>query len=234
MPLEKIEARNLNARVYRELKLALIRGAFEPGQVLIIRDLAEQLGTSPMPVRNGLSRLVSEHALEEEEDKARSSVRVPRISREAFEDLRAARILVEGEAAFRAAQNASPALVRRLSTLHRRLQKAVDDRDVAAGLEVNYAFHAELYGGARSPTLERIIDSLWLQSGPYFRVLIARSLETLPNPLLEMGGNERIIAAVGANDGKAARKALTRDIDEAAAYFLSLTEARSLLPTGGT
>lgn len=231
MPLEKIEARNLNARVYRELKLALIRGAFEPGQVLIIRDLAEQLGTSPMPVRNGLSRLVSEHALEEEEDKARSSVRVPQISREAFEDLRAARILVEGEAAYRAARNATAKLVRRLEALHRRLQKAVDDFDVAASLEVNYAFHTELYASAQSPTLERIIDSLWLQSGPYFRALIARSFETVPNPLLDMRGNERIIEALAVNDGKAARKALTTDIDEAAAYFLSFSNAKSLLPT---
>jgi DNA-binding GntR family transcriptional regulator len=234
MPLEKIEARNLNARVYRELKLALVRGAFEPGQVLIIRDLAEQLGTSPMPVRNGLSRLVSERALEEEEEKARSSVRVPQISREAFEDLRAARILVEGEAAFRAARHSTPQLVRRLEALHRRLQKAVDALDVGTCLEVNYAFHTELYGAARSPTLERIIDSLWLQSGPYFRVLIARSFETVPNPLLEMRANERIIEAMAANDGRAARKALTTDIDEAASFFLSFAPAKSLLPSGGT
>lgn len=232
MPLEKVEARNLNARVYRELKLALIRGAFEPGQVLIIRDLAEQLGTSPMPVRNGLSRLVSEHALDEEEDKARSSVRVPRISREAFEDLRAARTLVEGEAAFRAARFATPKLVRRLETLHRRLQKGVDDLDVGTCLEVNYAFHSELYKAARSPTLERIIDSLWLQSGPYFRALITRSFATVPNPLLEIGANERIIAAMAANDGKSARLALTTDIDEAAAFFLSFAEGKSLLPSG--
>jgi DNA-binding GntR family transcriptional regulator len=224
MPLEKIEARNLNARVYRALKLALIRGSFEPGQVLIIRDLAEQLGTSPMPVRNGLSRLVSEHALEEEEDKARSSVRVPRISREALEDLRAARILVEGEAAFRAARFASPKLVRKLETLHRRLQKAVDDLDVGACLEVNYDFHVELYAAAQSPTLERIIDSLWLQSGPYFRVLINRSFDMVPNPLLEMRANERIIAALAAKDGEAARNALASDIDEAAAFFLSFSD----------
>ena len=51
-------------RVYGEMRRALIGGFFEPGQVLTIRQLADALMTSTMPVREALGRLISEQALE--------------------------------------------------------------------------------------------------------------------------------------------------------------------------
>ena len=51
-------------RVYQELRRALVGGLFAPGQVLTIRQLADALATSTMPVRDAVGRLITEQALE--------------------------------------------------------------------------------------------------------------------------------------------------------------------------
>jgi DNA-binding GntR family transcriptional regulator len=57
--LKKIPQDNLMSRVYQEIKTALTAGRFKPGERLPIRKLAQQLGTSPTPVREALQKLVS-------------------------------------------------------------------------------------------------------------------------------------------------------------------------------
>ena len=50
--------------VYDSLYASIISGHFEPGKALTIRGLAQELGVSPMPVREAISRLVALGALE--------------------------------------------------------------------------------------------------------------------------------------------------------------------------
>ena len=59
-----IERETLNDRVYRELKNSIMAGAFKPGAELTLRSVAEALGTSFMPVRDAMRRLVTERGLE--------------------------------------------------------------------------------------------------------------------------------------------------------------------------
>ena len=56
-------ADNLQEQLYQNLRAALLAGTFKPGERLKIRDLAAAWGTSPMPVRAALLRLVAEGAL---------------------------------------------------------------------------------------------------------------------------------------------------------------------------
>ena len=83
----------MNDRVYRELRRALIQGLFDPGQVLTIQQLASTLETSTMPVREALSRLISEQGLEAMPNR---SVRVPPVDAARLEDFLQARIVIEG------------------------------------------------------------------------------------------------------------------------------------------
>src|SRR5260370_24831384 len=57
-------AETLAQRAHRELRAALMRGDFLPGTALTLRGLAERLGTSITPVREAVSRLAAEQALE--------------------------------------------------------------------------------------------------------------------------------------------------------------------------
>ena len=52
-------ADNLQEQLYQNIRSCLLAGRFQPGERLKIRDLAAQWGTSPMPVRAALQRLVA-------------------------------------------------------------------------------------------------------------------------------------------------------------------------------
>jgi DNA-binding GntR family transcriptional regulator len=230
--LAPINARNLHSEVYLRLKSALMAGQFAPGQTLLIRDLAEQLGTSPMPVRQALSRLVSEHALVED-DKVRASVRVPPLSAERFEELLMVRKLVEAEAAALAAERATAADIRKLRSLNEAVKRGVRDGNITATIQANFDFHFAIYRLTRNVILERAIESLWLQSGPYFRLLVQSLFESLSSPPVArearrgsdeaLARNDRIIAALENNDPADARVALSADIDRTAKVFLQLS-----------
>ena len=53
----------MRVRVYRALARGLMAGMFSPGEAVTLRILARRLGTSAMPVREAVSRLIAERAL---------------------------------------------------------------------------------------------------------------------------------------------------------------------------
>src|SRR5271169_1570774 len=53
----------LQQRVYHALARGLMGGMFTPGEAVSLRTLAARLGTSAMPVREAVSRLIAERAL---------------------------------------------------------------------------------------------------------------------------------------------------------------------------
>src|SRR5580698_1193340 len=165
--LGRIERETVQERVYAILRDKLMRGGFAPGQKLKIAELADALGTSAMPVRDALNRLAAERAVESLPNRG---VRVPALSKESLQDLRETRFAVEGLAVERAAHNMSPdtlvALRRFISA-----QSATDAKHVAeSSAEQNRAFHFTIYRQSKSSVLLPIIESLWLQCGPYLRI----------------------------------------------------------------
>lgn len=75
---------------------------FAPGQSLTIRGLADSLGTSSMPVRESLQRLVAEHALVQMPNR---TFKVTPFTPEMFRELVRVRMTVEG---FAAAEGGTP------------------------------------------------------------------------------------------------------------------------------
>ena len=205
-----IRHETLQVRVYAELRRSLIHGVFDAGQTLRIQDLAKTLQTSTMPVREALARLVSEQALEALPNR---SVRVPVISRERLDDLARARCLVEGELVALALPNLATADFGKLKELTRACEAAFrsDIADKAqATSELNHAFHFYIYGAARSAVLTPIVESLWLQSGPYVRLAARVHDET--RDALAVDHHWELIEALERGDGPGSRQALTSDI----------------------
>lgn len=209
-PLSPIPRETLHDRVYAELRRSLIHGAFATGEMLRIQELAEKLQTSTMPVREALARLVSEQALEALPNR---SVRVPVISRERLEDLARARTLIEGQIVALALPNLTAADFARLRQLAGECEAAFrsDDSDRARlTSELNHAFHYYIYRAARSPVMIPIIESLWLQSGPY--VQAAATLHEEQRDLPGAHHHWALIEAMEQGDEGGAIKALTDDI----------------------
>lgn len=55
--MKKVEFRSKNELVYDLLRTALINGDYQPGQRLVIDQLAIELGVSPIPIREALRQL---------------------------------------------------------------------------------------------------------------------------------------------------------------------------------
>jgi len=161
-PAKRVRGQVQN-EVFERLRRGLMVGAFMPGQVMSLRKLATGFGTSPMPIREALTRLVVVKALE---DTANGSVCVPRLTPDKLAELFAVRELLEGAAGEAACRRCTPALVASLTEINDELLDAIAKRNVLACLSSNQRFHFTLYEASGSDVLLPLIESLWLQFGP--------------------------------------------------------------------
>ncbi|MES2843747.1 MAG: GntR family transcriptional regulator [Pseudomonadota bacterium] len=204
-------------RVYTELRRALIGGLFAPGQVLTIRQLADALMTSTMPVREALGRLITEQALEALPNR---SIRVPLVTLDRIDDLLRARILIEGEAMELAASRMTPRLlatVRGIMEEWEEMRLGGNPETVDREVALNHAFHFEIYRACGSTILLPMIESLWLQSGPFTRAAIYAFSEAGAQDAAQF--HRDILRALEAGDCKGARAALVGDISRPFAYL---------------
>jgi DNA-binding GntR family transcriptional regulator len=223
--LARIERETVQERVYGVLRDRLMRGGFEPGQKLKIADLAGALGTSAMPVRDALNRLAAERAIEALPNR---SMRVPSLSKDALHDLMDTRFAVEGLAVARAAANMTAETLAQLRELIDAQSETDAEHISEASARQNRAFHFAIYRQSGSTVLLPIIESLWLQFGPYLRVASER-----------FDGREgrgtnfhvEIVDALSRGDGKAARAALESDIGRA--FELVMTDQTLWQRRGG-
>ena len=205
--LGRADRSTLQDRIYHKLTNAIMSGLFVPGQRITIRGLAATLGTSPIPVREAIRRLTSERALEVLRN---GSIAVPKMTREKFEDLRRSRVLIEGFATELAAANLTRSDIAKLVDECRRIEAAK-----IAGRRRDMLLHSKryrfiIYEATRSETLVPIIESLWLQVGPLFNLVVSD-----PAVAALSQNQRRAIDAFKRGDGKGARAWIERDIMEA-------------------
>jgi DNA-binding GntR family transcriptional regulator len=214
--LSSIDAVPLHEKVYLELVEALMSGHFAPGQKLTSRKLAAELGTSDMPVRSALSRLQSLRALSALPN---GSMEVPLMTAERFRQLVEARIVLEG-----AATEAAAGLINghNLRTVRRNcndLTNAARAGDIGLYLRSNYEFKFSIYRHCGNDQMIFLIETLWMQVGPFLRSYAGVFEGTLLG-ILEIDYHEDAVAALGAKDAARARDAIVRDLREGAAYLL--------------
>lgn len=202
----------MHDRIYEALKIALINGEFAPGEKMTVRGLAEAFGTSPMPVREAMRRLISDQALEQRPNRG---IVVPPVSFERLIDLRRVRMAVEGLAAEWAASTISDNELEQLSAIQTRMRNMAESGDGADYLTANREFHFLIYNAARSGVLLPVIESLWLQAGP--NLTIMRSAATLG---MGLEHHDTLITALRSGSGAAARQAISQDIGEAAEIMI--------------
>lgn len=194
----------MNYTVYSELRSSLMLGKIKPGASLRIQELADQFGTSHMPVREALRRLVSEQALTVLSNR---SVAVPPLTLERYEDILRTRITLEGAAVAWACDTINNLEIEELENLESAITIARDVADKAAFLERHLDFHFMIYRCARSEAVLPLIESLWLQIGPYHHEMFDAD-----HFKLRTQHHRELIAALRQRDKKAATKALEDDL----------------------
>jgi DNA-binding GntR family transcriptional regulator len=217
--LRAVETNTLQERVYARLREALFEGRLPPGETMNIRTLATALGTSVMPVREALQRLVAEHVLTQQPNRA---FRVASLTRGQHGELLEIRCLNEGHAARLAAASATPDFVARLRALNDEMAARIAAGDVPGAVSVNQKFHFAVYRQAGSPMLMGLIESFWLRAGPFLG-----SLHTVPGTAeiyeQSIPRHLALVEALERRDGRAAERALCEDLRTANAGYASLT-----------
>jgi DNA-binding GntR family transcriptional regulator len=206
------ERDTLQLRVYRALANGLKTGMFRPGEAVTLRSLAMRIGTSAMPVRQAVSRLIAERALVLLPNR---SVIVPRMSRARFIELSQTRQMLEGMASEGACAHATPTLLRQLAESNEAMKRCIEADDLRGALAHNSAFHFMLYRAADMQVILPLIEMLWLQAGPF----LALSLLT-PGASWTARHHAAALSALHGGDGQAARHAIEADIEETTGQLL--------------
>jgi len=194
----------LRASIYEELRRRMITGKIMPGVGLSTRGLALEMGVSQMPVRDALSRLAAEGAVA---IRSKRRIEVPAMSAERFGDLLDCRLMLEPEAAALALPQITPSKLKQLREIDAALDRAMENGDVIAYMESNFAFHFNLYRANQRPILNRLIEALWLQFGPFMRVVYGRF-----GTANLVDQHQIALAAIEARDPEALRRAIASDI----------------------
>lgn len=213
LPLDR--SGNLEDAAYARMRQALIDGHFSPGQTFTIRALAQDFGTSPMPVRDALKRLVAEQALDQLPNR---SVIVPLMSRARFQEVLQIRLSLEPMITARAAERVTPQLIEAMAADHDQMCQAVERGDAVQYLASNRRFHFRLYEAADTVVMFAVIEGMWMQVGPYLNQVF-RSRE---------GGTQRaghhhtsVLQALRRHDGPGAAQAIWSDLSDAADSILA-------------
>jgi DNA-binding GntR family transcriptional regulator len=194
----------LRTGVYDELRQRFVTGKVMPGASLATRQVAAELGVSQMPVREALSRLAAEGAVE---IRSKRRIVVPAMNAKRFGDVLRCRELLEPEAAVLALRHIDSQRVERLEAADAALGEALQCEDVESYMERNFEFHFLIYRALPRPTMTRLIETLWLQFGPHMRVVYG---EIGTRHLVDQ--HERAVAAIRAKNARALRAAILADI----------------------
>lgn len=154
---------------YLRLRNAIMLGAIPPGTNLTLRGLAAYLDLSPTPVREAIRRLSSEHAVEV---RGNRRLAIPQMTAGRFEELILLRIVLETHAAERALPYVSGILIERLTELDVQMDEAIEEQRLEDLTRLNHDFHRLLYGANPNQQVIPLIESLWLQLGPFQRQVV--------------------------------------------------------------
>jgi DNA-binding GntR family transcriptional regulator len=129
-----------------------------------LRGLAERLGTSLMPVREAVSRLAAEQALELQPNRA---IVVPELSRREIDELWRIRVLIESDAAALAAEVAIDDEIARMAEITDGMWQALRRRDVHAFVEGTGLWAMQLARASHSEPFIGYISNLRLRCAPH-------------------------------------------------------------------
>lgn len=188
-------------QVFEAIREQIMNGAMPAGSRLRVRDLAAQVGTSVMPVREAIGRL-EEAGLAERSPHRGAVVRA--LTLRELRDVYAVRTVLEVEATRLAVGRLTEGGLGEMEAARDALVRAVDRADPVAAIDGDERLLRALYGFADNPVLLETVEGLWRRCRAY-KVVGARralaeddrSLWSFPAELVEAARRGDADAAVG-------------------------------------
>ncbi|GAB2570657.1 GntR family transcriptional regulator [Microlunatus antarcticus] len=193
-------------RVYGAIREGIRSGEIAAGSRLRLRDLAAQLGTSPMPVREAIGRLEQNGLV----------VRTPHrgavvadLTPAELAHVYATRLLLEVEATRLGCRSVAAEDVARMRVADERMRAAVAAGRVSEALDADEELLSVLYAAGGNPVLVGLVEDLW-QRCRAFKLLGADGAGSLHPDHGAWSTQRRLLEAVEARDVEAA-VAVTRE-----------------------
>ncbi len=199
------EKQSLTAKVFRYLRDGITEGRYQSGDYLVETKLAEELGVSRTPIREALKQLELEDLAESIPNRG---VIVKGLSQEDINDIFTIRHLLEGQAAYWAAQRIKQEHLDRLAELIELMELYTRKDDSAHLTRLDTEFHEVIYIACNSRTLKHILGSLH-QNVQRARQSSLNSQSRQPKSLDE---HKEIFAALEAHDAEQAKLCMERHI----------------------
>lgn len=204
-------APSMTDQVYAVLHEAITSGEYPAGYRLRIRDLAAEVGTSVMPVREAIRRL----------EEAGFAERVPHkgsvVKGQHLDELLHiydTRQILEVEAARRGAARITEADVARMREEYDLMRRAISERAVVPYLDHDEALLTILYEAAGNPVLLNTIRTLWQHCRAY-KIVGARAYLDTPGDDALWRYQEDLLKAAHAHDAEAAAAINTESLANA-------------------
>ena len=167
--LEECEGCTTQEYVYQRLRNAIMVGAIPPATSLTFRGLAASLELSPTPIREAIRRLSSEHAVE---TLGNRRLIIPKMTKGRFEELALLRVHLEIHAAKRSLPYVSDIVIDEMQVMDEEMDEAIKNNDFDRLIRLNYRFHKTLHALNPDQVIMPLIQSIWLQLGPFHRQVI--------------------------------------------------------------
>jgi DNA-binding GntR family transcriptional regulator len=161
MPLvtEKLTSPTLRFQTSEKIRTGILRGALKPGERLVERDLAEQLGTSLTVVREALVQLETEGFITK---RPNSATHITQLSRGEIQQILVVRRILEGFAFEEAARRATDERVQLLENLHMRAVEAARASDSQAYIHSDLLWHDAVWQATENEALRGALKRLVL------------------------------------------------------------------------
>jgi len=193
--------KSLSELVYRRLRGQILLGSILPGSTLSVRKLSEQLGVSPMPVREALQRLATEELVEVA---PRSSTRVARLSPERVKEMFEVRSRLEALAARLSVRHLTPADLIYLGKLPERLDRAASSNRADEWQRLNQELHMLVFRKCGNSLVQRMTQDLWERNLRHFTGRVATQADFRRRRSKE---HRRIVSALTRRDPDAVEAA---------------------------
>jgi DNA-binding GntR family transcriptional regulator len=138
-----------------------MNGLFRPGEQLAETQLAAQLAVSRGPLREAMQRLVQEGLLRGERNRG---LFVVELTAEDVRDIYLAREAVEGAAVRELLAGDTALALARLEQIAGKMAVAAQRGQWASLADLDLEFHAELVAAAGSPRLQRMMQTLLVET----------------------------------------------------------------------
>lgn len=196
---------SLSNKVYQYLRNGIAEGKYTTGDCLVEQKIAEELGVSRTPVREALKQLELEDLIVSQPNRG---VVVKSFSNEDFFDVFTIRHLLEGQAAYWAAERITAEQLKELKEIVELMEFYTKKNDVSHLVQLDNKFHEGIYNASNSRTIKHILASL------HHNIHQARASSlTMPSrPANSLAEHQNIFDALERHDAQAAKSFMDQHI----------------------